>query len=250
MTKLREAVLGLLAFATAALAAEATHYPLLVADRVIVEPGDTVTLRHALIDPWAGAATGVVAPMSAVVYVPDGTFIALDEQFPKEGGAADWSLSFTPKLEGDHVVAIQGQPYERGISLVQDFVKVIVHVEGSERGWEKPSRQRLEVTPLSRPYGVRVGAVWRAQVLSQGQPVAGAVVTVEPWIEGGGPADAPSWRRHRLERTGQGGEVSVTFDRPGWWMLSAEHAPGRQVQRGGSRLQEILRAVLWVKVDE
>lgn len=247
MTRLRAAAVGLLVFATAAVAAET--YPLLVIDPVIVEPGQQVTIRHALIDPWAGAATATETPMSAVVFVPDGTFIALDDQFPREGGSNDWTLSFTPKLAGDHVVAFQGQPYERGISLVQDFVKVIVHVEGSERGWEKPSRQRLEVAPLSRPYAIDVGSVWRAQVLSQGQPVAGAVVTIEPWIEEGGPADTPPYRRHRLERTGQGGEVSVTFDRPGWWMLSAEHAPGRQVQRGGSRLQEILRAILWVKVD-
>lgn len=250
MTKLRAAALGVLAFATAALAADPSElYPLLVADPVLVKPGEVVMLRHATVDPWAGAVSPIQAAQNAVVYVPDGTFIALDDQFPKEGGAADWSLSFTPKLAGDHVVAFQGQPYERGISLVQDFVKVIVHVEGSERGWEKPSRQRLEVAPLSRPYGVKVGSVWRAQVLSQGQPVAGAVVTVEPWIGGGGPADTPVHEQHRLERTGQGGELSVTFDRPGWWMLSAEHAPGRQVQRGGSRLQEILRAILWVKVD-
>lgn len=248
MTRLRVVPLALVAFATTALAAGET-YPLLFADPGVVNPGEAVVLRHAMCEPYAGVATPILTPQSAVVFVPDGTFMDLDAQFPKEGGSADWSIAFTPKLAGDHVVALQGQPYERGIALVQDFVKVVVHVEGSERGWERPSRQRLEVAPLSRPYGVAVGAVWRAQVLAQGQPVAGALVTCEPWIEGGGPGDVPTYRRRRLERTGAGGELSVTFDRPGWWMLSAEHAPGRQVQRGGSRLQEVLRAVFWVKVD-
>lgn len=248
MIKLRAAALALLAFAATAFAAGET-YPLLIAEQVLVKQGEVVTLRHATIQPFAGAVTPTLVPMNAVVFVPDGTFINLDDQFPKEGGSDDWRVSFTPKLAGDHVVAFQGQPYERGISLVQDFVKVIVHVEGSERGWEKPSRQRLEVTPLSRPYAVGVGQVWRAQVLSAGQPVAGALVTVERWGEEGGAADTPPYRQHRLERTGQGGELSVTFDQPGWWMLSAEHAPGRQVARGGSRLQEVLRAILWVKVD-
>lgn len=241
-----------LACATLALlvsTALAADHPLLLADAVIVNPGTRVSLRHALCRPFAGKAAPIMKPMAAAVQVPDGTTIDLIKELPPDAPPSDWQLAFTAAQPGDHVVMIHGQPFDEGESLFQDFVKLVIHVEGSERGWERQLRTRLEVVPLTRPYGIPVGTTFRGMITESGKPVAGSLVRAEPWIEKGGGDDVPAWKQHRLERTGPSGEFAVTFDRPGFWMLSAE-SNGRVVSKGGQRMQEVLRAGLWVKVGD
>jgi cobalt/nickel transport protein len=240
------ACLSLAVLVSTALAAD---HPLLLADATVVKPGTRVALRHALCQPFAGKTSPIMKPMAAAVQVPDGSTIDLIKELPPDAPPSDWQLAFMAQVPGDHVIMIHGQPFDENEMLYQDFVKLIIHVDGSERGWERQLRTRLEVVPLTRPYGLPVGSIFRGMITESGKPVASSLVRCEPWNEKGGGENVPAHKQHRLERTGPSGEFAVTFDKPGFWMLSAEFN-GRQVQKGGQRMQEVLRAGLWVKVGD
>lgn len=222
-------------------------YPLLHARPALARPGQEVELRLADCLPFPGEARPVLAPVSAVVHAPDGTFTDLGPRLAGED-AREWTVGYTPALAGDHVFDLQLQPFEEGDHQVHDFVKLVLHVAGSQQGWDRTLRRRLEVTPLTRPYGLAPGAVFRGAVTASGAPVAGALVRVERWSGTPG-GEVPEHLQHGLEKTDAGGAFAVALDRAGWWLLSAE-SKGRTVSKGGRRLEERLRATLWVHVGE
>lgn len=235
------------AFALLGAAVAWANQPFLVADGTVVEQGKPVKLRLAEGVPSHGVVGATPVPQSAVVHLPDGTFVDLGDQLPQDAEPSDWQVTYTPKQPGDHVVFVQAHPRQLDGDYVTDFVKLVLNVGGLERGWDRPLRQRFELVPLTRPYGIPAGALFRAQLLTGGQPGAG-LVRIERWSPSGPAAGAPPLHLARSERTGPMGEVAVILDKPGFWSLSARGV-GRTVQVAGQRTQEVLRTTLWVHVD-
>jgi len=51
----------------------------------------------------------------------------------------------------------------------------------------------------------------------------------------------------RVEKTNAAGELAVTLDRDGWWILAVS-GPETQVKRGERTLKRSVRGSLWVYV--
>ncbi len=82
---------------------------------------------------------------------------------------------------GDYVFVMKPGYYfekEEGVYM-QQITKVIANVGGLPGNWADPVGLPCEIVPLIKPYGLWTGNVFKAQVLSNGKPVAGAEVEVE-----------------------------------------------------------------------
>jgi len=112
-----------------------------------------------------------------------------------------YQLRFTPQQRGDYVFVLQTPAIwmEEDGEFLQDTVKVVLHVQ-AQKGWDATSRDDFEFVPLTRPYGLRSGMVFQAQIragvevrkapgaagasyLTQDsvKPLAGALVEVESY---------------------------------------------------------------------
>jgi len=231
-------VAGIVVSATAV--AEA-HFPILTAERPFVSRGEAVAITYGYGHPFEVEVAPARAPEAFVVHPPRGAAVDLTDALRPTGGdeAMAWIADFTPETRGDHVVAVAGPEVAHQGSRYQHFTKLVLHVPAVQAGWDRLVGHPLEVEPLTRPYGLPVGVNFRARLLASGAPLAGAVVEVER--KNGAPPDdlPPEPFITRVEKTGADGEVAVTLDAPGWWIVSAGHDVGDGLSH---------RASLWVYV--
>lgn len=80
---------------------------------------------------------------------------------------------------------------------------------GAADDWEKPVGAPYELLPLADPTRLRVGDSLKVRALKQGKPLAALELSTAHDRERRGPFVATDAR----------GEASVSFDRPGWWLL-------------------------------
>jgi cobalt/nickel transport protein len=216
------------------------HFPIVLPLTPWGTQGQALELVYSFGHPFEVEGAPATRPVRFAVFPPDKPAVDL---LAGLGGAAgekkpEWRAKFTPTDRGDHVVALTGPVLEHGGKKFQDFVKVVVHVPALQGGWDRALGDPLEVVPLTRPYGLAVGAPFRAEVLAEGAPLAGAEVEVEyknekapdplpdePWITG-------------VEKTDRSGAFCANLDRAGWWIVSASRETPQGVQR----------ASLWVHV--
>lgn len=161
---------------------------------------------------------------------------------------------------GDYVFLLEPEPYlEAGEDIyIQQFTKVIVNVGGVPSGWTNTQNLPVEIQPLSRPYANWTGGVFRAIVLSGGQPVPFAQIEVE-YVNY--PVDlkkngfgskakmtAPHPAYERLSVLADAnGVMAVSLPKAGWWGIAALGIGAEKVHKGKTMSQD---AVLWVQVKD
>lgn len=225
---------ALLGLAGAALA----HFPILVPAAPWAELEQETELTYAFGHPFEAERAPARRPIRWTVFAPGGASVDLLPGLPAGETADPWRARWTPRERGDHVVATTGPVGEHDGKRYQDFAKLVVHVPSVEAGWERVIGDPLEVVPLTRPYGIEPGGSFRAEVLGDGQPLAGCQVQVE-FLNAAAPDPLPPEPFvTRVERTDRAGAFSTTLERAGWWILSAR----RETKDG------VQRAALWVHV--
>ena len=72
----------------------------------------------------------------------------------------------------------------RKINIIIHQTKTYVAALGGEEDWDQEVGLKAEIIPLTRPFGLYAGNVFRGVVKFNGKPVAGADVEVEYWNPG------------------------------------------------------------------
>lgn len=229
------AVTPLLLLAGTALA----HFPILLPATPWGRVGEELELVHSFGHPFEVERAPAARPLRFSVFPPDGDAVDLLPTLGEEGAARmDWRARYTPRQRGDHLVALTSPVGEHDGRPWQDFTKLVLHVPAVQRGWDRVLGDPLEVVPLTRPYGIAVGASVRAEVLADGQPLAHAVVEVERCNTTAPDPLPPEPFVTRVEKTDRSGALATTLERAGWWILSARRDTPSGTQR----------ASLWVHV--
>jgi cobalt/nickel transport protein len=167
----------------------------------------------------------------------------------KQAGA--YRLNFTPEERGDHLFILNTPPIwmEEDKEFLQDTVKVVLHVQ-AQNGWDRVAGQPYEVVPLTRPYGLLPGMVFRAQVLAQGkEPIRGVLVEIERYNAKTLAQLPPDEFRTYTAKTDSAGIVSCTLPDPGWWCITA-HAEEGKKDHAGKAYPLRRRTSLWVYVGQ
>ena len=94
---------------------------------------------------------------------------------------AAWSSQFTLKKPGVYIFYMDPEPYWESAedSFISHYTKVVVPAFGEEEGWDKEVGQKIEIVPLTRPFGLYAGNVFQGIVKVDGKPLPYAEVEVE-----------------------------------------------------------------------
>ncbi|QJA06635.1 DUF4198 domain-containing protein [Thermosulfurimonas marina] len=170
-----------------------------------------------------------------------------------------YRIEYLPTARGDYYLCLQSQPYlnqEEG-EVWEDRMKTPLHVQ-VEKGWQNLCGFELEIQPLSRPYGLRVGQVFRGRVLLNGKPLPGAQLEVEKLNgfyvpEEKLPLDAYGRVNEPLItfvlKTDKEGFFEVGFPEGGWWVVNVA-VPAGKAPYANRTFPRMLRSGIWLYVFE
>ena len=158
---------------------------------------------------------------------------------------------------GDYTFVLKPAPYYEGNEdkYIQQITKTVVNIGGIPGAWDEPLGLPVEIVPLDKPYANWVGGVFRAVVLSNGEPVPHAEVEIEylnhePDIAARrftpeGRVTPPQGSFVTLSiRADANGQVVIGLPAAGWWGICALNLDDGLTHEG----KELsLDAVLWVK---
>ncbi len=166
-------------------------------------------------------------------------------------------VTYTPVKKGDHYLCLISQEtYLPELSEVwQELTKVPLHVE-EENSWDRAIGLKLEIIPLTRPYGLMSGQLFRGKLLYEGRPASEVLLQITHYHGFFIPRDTiprdtfgnPDYPLMYLSvKTDENGYFSVSLNQPGWWLISAR-VPNGYTNLGLQRFPLILRGSLWVYV--
>ncbi len=158
------------------------------------------------------------------------------------------------KRNGDYIVGLVPAPYyeESEDIYIQQLAKSYVNKGGIPTGWEDPVGLKTEFVPLNKPYGAMVGSTFSAQLLSDGEPVAGAEIEIEylaaaPDMETNKPGEVtvePIPGGALVALTDEDGVFTFGIPKAGFWGFAALGA-GPDTEFEGKELSQ--DAVIWIR---
>ena len=266
------ALVGLVMFA----ATGSAHFNMLLPPTASARKGDALTLTYQWGHPFEHQLFDAPQPQSLIVLAPDGKKTELTDKLEKttrksaDKDVTAYQLRFTPEQRGDHVFVLQTPPIwmEEDGEFLQDIVKVVLHVQ-AQNGWDAASREDFEFVPLTRPYGLRPGMVFQAQIRAGDEvrsvdparaggdyklqtpvkPLAGSLVEVERYNVKPPKKLPPDEHITGTVKTDPNGVITTTLTQPGWWCLSTARAGGKR-EKDGKVFPLRHRSTFWVFVDE
>ncbi len=247
----RPLILAILAIAF--VPAASAHMHLMIPSTDMAAPGETVEFDITYTHPITG---GPVMNMD----FPQRFGLLLDGEETDLTGALEPTQvnerqAFTAEYEvaqpGAHVFFLDTAPREGHGGVVSQYhLKVVVDSLGAHSGWDASVGAPLEIDPLSRPYGLWTGNLFRGVVRHQGEPVSGALVTIEyNNIDGVElPGDA---FMGQVVKTDANGVFAYAIPRAGWWGFSVTLEEDDEVENSQGEMVSIRHgAIMWVRAHE
>lgn len=164
------------------------------------------------------------------------------------------------KSAGDYALVLVPSPYwEPSENLyIQQITKLFINKGGFDTDWDKRCAEgHTEIIPLTRPYDVTVGSLFRGVVLdNEGKPVEGVVVEIEYLNYEvdmtkhffGGKAKLPSEKKGvKTLITDKNGIFAFIPQKTGYWGAAALSAGSDKEYKGAELEQD---PVIWINVTE
>jgi len=233
------------------------HFHMLFPDKPSGERDKPVTFTLMWGHPFEQQLFDASPPEQVRVWPPSGEPIGPIEPFKKiERPAADgkkvvaYQFEFTPKERGDYTVEIQMPPIwmpEEKIFFA-DTVKVLYHVT-TQKGWDvMTNKTGLDLSPLTRPYGLQPGMVFQAQASLSEKPLAGALVEVERYNPVAPKELPPDEQITRQVKTDRSGVATCSLMEAGWWCVTVVNKSVSR-EKDGEKFPIHHRVTYWVFVD-
>jgi len=170
----------------------------------------------------------------------------------KIGEFSAWEAKYKVKVPGDHIFYVEPKPYWESSEdcFIVHYTKVVVNSLGVEDGWDEEVGFKMEIVPLTRPYGLWTGNVFQGIVKLDGKPISGTEVEVEYYNEDGrikAPADPMITQ---VVKTDPNGVFNYAMPKAGWWTFAALNTDKRKMKHKGEGKAVEIGGVLWVKVHD
>jgi cobalt/nickel transport protein len=240
----------LLGFALPALA----HFGMVVPDANIVtaESPKTVKLAFMFRHPMENSSLELEKPKAELLLAGKKTDLtAVLAETPVDGKKA-WSATVPVKAPGAYIFSMIPPPYYEKAEdkFIVHYTKTVVGALGADEGWDAPAGLKIEIMPLTRPYGLYAGNSFTAKVLAKGKPLAGKNVEIEFYNQGGklkAPADPYITQ---IAKTGTDGSFTFTAPWAGWWGFAALTEDDAKIKLGGKDKPVEIGGVMWVYFHE
>jgi len=233
------------------------HYSMVFPQPNSGRTGQPVTVIYQWGHPFEHHLSDASAPAALTILTPSGNqadvtkeIKSIDLQGPGGKKVRAFRFVFTPQERGDFVFILRTPPLwmEEDKIFVQDNVQVVLHVQ-MQKGWDNSPGKGMEITPLTRPYGLQPGMAFQARIRSDGRPLAGTLVELERYNSTPPAALPPDEHITRTAKTDSDGVVTVSLAEPGWWGLTASRDGGKK-EHQGKTYPVRARVTLWVFVDD
>jgi cobalt/nickel transport protein len=202
------------------------HFQTLIPDQSIVSDteGANINIEMAFTHPMErGPLMNMGEPVRFGVRAPGGKSLLLDALRPSsDNGVTSYSAEYQLRQPGDHLFYVEPAPYWEPAEgkMIIHYTKVVVNAYGLEQGWDENLGLPVEIQPLTRPYGIWSGNIFRGVVLRDGVPVPGAEVEVE-WLNDGSLQPSSSPFVTQVVQADTQGVFSYAIPRAGWWGFAA-----------------------------
>ena len=159
-----------------------------------------------------------------------------------------YETTFTVFRPGVYQFFVEQKPYFEPAEeqFIQQIAKVYVDTFGLEEGWQQPIGLKVEIVPLTRPFGLWEGNTFKGQVLINGKPAPNVRVEIEYYNDKHVkyPNDALITQ---VVKTDANGYFVYTVPWSGWWGFSAITDGGTYKNpQDGKEYPLELDAVLWI----
>ena len=243
------AALALAPFASA-------HFQELIPDNPVITQatGPELSLALTFTHPFDG---GPVMPMDAPVafgVVVDGETIDLLDRLESidADGTSAFRASYRVERPGDHAFYVEPAPYFEPAedNFIVHYTKVIVNAFGLSEGWDEPIGLPVEIVPLTRPYDLWTGNLFRGVVVQDGEPLPFAEVEVEWRNDGSVDADRYPFTTQVLLADGNG-VFAYAMPRAGWWGFAALVEGDEPILgEDGEEVDVELGGLIWIFVTD
>lgn len=164
-----------------------------------------------------------------------------------------WKGVYLVKKPGVYLFYVDPQPYWEPAEdkFIIHQTKTYVAALGGEEDWDAEVGLKAEIIPLTRPFALYPGNVFRGVVKFKGKPLAGADVEVEYWNPGGKVKAPNDYFVAQVVKTDENGIFSFSPSKAGWWGFAAL-AEEKNALRGpdGKPKKAEYGAVLWVEYTD
>jgi cobalt/nickel transport protein len=227
------------------------HFGMVIPSDDIISQGDPrqITVRLMFAHPFEMEGMPLVKPAKFdVVTGEKKTDLSGKLREIQALGQKAWKASYTFKKPGVYAFCMEPQPYWEPAEdcYIVHYTKVILGAFGLEEGWDAPAGLKTEIIPLSRPFGLYAGNVFRGVVLLDGKPVPNCEVEVEYYNQDKKYTAPDDAFITQVVMTDADGVFAYAAPRAGWWGFAAlntsdEKIKGKDVELG---------AVIWVKFHD
>jgi cobalt/nickel transport protein len=244
------------------------HYNMLIPDKAWANKGDKVTFTYQFGHPFEHELFDAPEPKAVIVILPDGKTQKIDKLTKIELKGADgkkvtgYKFVFEPETRGDFTFVLQTPPIwmEESKEFWQDTVKVVLHVQ-TQKNWDAElelgtlANRSMQITPLTRPYGLLPGMVFQAQAVRDDFAIgiAGAEIEIERYNSQPVKNPPPDELITFKTKTDRNGVFTFAFPDPGWWSMTSGYDVGKKKRRHKEGVKEgplRERATFWLHVDE
>ena len=231
------------------------HFQVVLPSTDIVEGSDS---REIIVDlffchPFEGDLMNMTKPQGFGVCIQGGKKEDLLESLTekKVNGLSRWQTIYQIKKPGDHVFYTEPKPYWESAEgkFIIHYTKVVVDAFGLELGWDVEVGMETEILPLTRPYGLYTGNLFRGVVLVHGKPAPFANIEVEYYNENREYQAPASSFITQVIKTDINGVFSYAMPFAGWWGFAALSESDEEIMNpdDGKYYPVELGALIWVR---
>jgi len=161
-----------------------------------------------------------------------------------------WKGLYRVTRPGIYAFYFEPQPYWEPAEdkYIIHMTKTYVAALGYEEDWDQEVGLKAEIIPLTRPFGLYVGNVFRGVVKFKGKPLPGADVEVEYWNQDKKIQAPNDYFVTQVVKTDEQGVFCFAPPLPGWWGFAAL-TEEKEALRGPDNKKKTVEygAVLWVQ---
>ena len=225
------------------------HFGQVLPHQVYVERPGQVAVEFCFWHPFEGVYMNLVKPKAAGLFGGGQSMdlLPLLKEKP-QGKFSTWTATVPVKKPGDYYIYMEPQPYWEPAEdcFIVHYTKAPLNVMDSGEGWDQPVGLKMEIVPLTRPYGLYAGNCFSGQALYKGKPLAGAEVEIEFYNQKGQrKAPTPS-HITQVVKAGPDGIFTATMPWAGWWGFAALHTDEAKMDKDGKAKPVEVGGVIWV----
>jgi cobalt/nickel transport protein len=227
------------------------HFGMLIPSKATVSKADprTADLQVSFSHPMEMVGMDMAKPKAFDVMTGGSKEDLLGTMKPAQVmGKAAWTSQYTFKKPGVYIFQMEPEPYWEPAedSFIVHYTKVVVPAFGDEEGWDKEVGHKIEIVPLTRPFGLYAGNVFQGIVKLDGKKMPYAEVEIEFYNKDEKAEPPTEYMVTQVVKSDRNGVFTYAAPKAGWWGFAALTTADFKLKKEGKDKAVEIGGVIWV----